>query len=169
MSCLCFRGDVEQLLSHVCDDNQDVESVAVTRYPRREGKNSWGWGLLYGSCLNRLISSCPNVWSLKLNDIHIWCGGFYDNLGILLPKVNRLHLSHSCTLTPKHIKNIATKCCNLAQLGLSGEECYNDDGWEDAYCTLFQQRWRTLTHFQFDASKLRDEAFKVLKYMCVHM
>jgi hypothetical protein len=32
---------------------------------------------------------------------------------------------------------------------------------------LFQQRWRTLTHLQLDASGLRDEVFKVLKYVCV--
>jgi len=94
----------------------------------------------------------------------------YDNLGILLPKLTCLHLSHSHYLTPKQIKNIATKCCNLAQLWLSGEKCYGyKEDWENAYCTLLQKRWRTLYHLQFDASKLSDEAFKVLNYVCMCM
>ena len=167
MSCLCFRGDVERLLIHMCDNNRYVESVAITRCPMPEAIYGFEWGLLNAWCLNRLILSCPKIRSLKFNEIHI-CGDIlYDNLG-MLRKLTCLHLSHSTTLTPKQIKIIANKCCNLAQLWLSGEDhsCYEED-WEDAYCTLFQQRWRTLIHLQFDASKLRDETFKVLKYMYV--
>jgi hypothetical protein len=168
MSCLCFRDDVEQLLSHLCKNNRRVESVAVTRCSKSEVVNSWEWGLLNARCLNRLIKCCPKIRSLKLNNLRIRSDKFYNNLGILLPKLTCLHLSHSHFLTPKQLKNIATKCCNLAELWLSGENCcgYKED-WENAYCTLLQQRWRTLTHLQFDASKLRDEAFKVLKYLCV--
>jgi hypothetical protein len=132
--------------------------------------NSWEWGLLNARCLNRPIKCCPKIRSLKFNDLRIRSDKFYDNLGILLPRLTCLHLSQGHFLTPKQIKNIATKCCNLAQLWLSGENCcgYKED-WENAYCTLFKQRWRTLTHLQFDASKLRDEAFKVLKYLCMYV
>ena len=167
MSCLCFRDDVERLLSHLCKtNNRYLESVAVTRCSKSEVVNSWEWGLLHASCLHRLIKCCPKIRSLKLNDLRIRSDKFYDNLGILLPNLTCLHLSHSHFLTPKQIKNIATKCCNLAELWLSGETCcgLNED-WEDAYCTLFQQRCRTLTHLQFDACKLRDEGFEVLKYI----
>jgi hypothetical protein len=67
------------------------------------------------------------------------------------------------------MKNIASKCYNLAQLSISGETCCGQkEDWEDAYKTLFQQRWRTLIHLQFDASKLTDEAFKVMKYIYCH-
>jgi len=166
MSCFCFRDDVEQLLSHLCKNNQHVESVAVMWCSKSEELNSWEWGLLHAKCLNRLIKRCPKIRSLKLNNIRIYSDKFYDNLGILLPNLTCLHLSHSHFLTPKQIKSIATNCCNLAQLWLSGETCcgFHED-WEDAYCTLFQQRCRTLTHLQFDASRLRDEAFEVLKYI----
>jgi hypothetical protein len=93
---------------------------------------------------------------------------FYRDLGILLPNLTCLHLSHNHFLTPKQIKNIATRCCNLAQLWISGENCCGQkEDWENAYKTLFQQRWRTLTHLQFDASKLTDEVFKVKKYTTV--
>lgn len=160
----CFRDDVEQLLSHVCKTNRCVESVAVTRCSKSEVVNSWEWGLLHARCLNRLIKCCSKIRSLKLNDLRIRSDKFYGNLGILLPKLTCLHLSHSHFLTSKQIKNIAMKCCNLAQLWLSGENCCgHKEEWENAYQTLFQQRCRTLTHLQFDASKLRDEAFKVLK------
>jgi len=168
MSCLCFTDDVEQLLSHLCKINRHVESVAVTRYSKSEVVNSWEWGLLTARCLNRMIKCCQKIWSLKLNDLQIYSDKLYDNLSILLPKLTCLHLSHSHILTPKQVKNIATKCCNPAQLWLSGENCcgYKED-WKNAYCTFFKQRWRTLTHVQFDASKLRDEAFNVLEYLCM--
>jgi hypothetical protein len=91
---------------------------------------------------------------------------FYRDLGILLPNLTCLHLSHNHFLRPNQIKNIATKCYNLAHLSISGETCCGQkEEWEDAYKTLFQQRWRTLTHLQFDASKLTDEVFKVMKYI----
>ena len=168
MSHLCFRDDLQQLLSHLCKIKRHVESVAVTRCSKPEVVNFCEWGLRIARCLNRLIKSCPKIRSLKLNDLLILGYEFYDNLSILLSKLTCLRLSHNYCLTPKHIKNIATKWCNLAQLWLSGTYCYgNKENWENAYCTLLQQCWRTLTHLQFDASKLRDEAFKVLKYMCV--
>ena len=167
MSCLCFRDDVEQLLSHLCKtSNIHVESVAVTQCSKSKVEKLQEWGLLHASCLNRLIKCCPKIWNLKLTDLHIRSDKFYDNLGILLPNLTCLHLSHSHFLTPKQIKNIAIKCCNLAELWLSGEICCGSyEDWEDAYCTLFQQRCRTLTHLHFDACSLRDEAFQVLKYI----
>jgi hypothetical protein len=143
-----------------------VESVEVNQCSKLEVKNKWDWGFLKASCLNSLIKCCPKIWKLKLINLHIQSAKFYDNLGILLPNLTCLHLSHSHYLTPKQIKNIATKCCNLAELCLSEEICCSSyEVWEDAYCTLFQQRRRTLIHLEFDASRLRDEACQVLKYI----
>jgi hypothetical protein len=162
MCCLCFRDDVEQLLTHVCKTNRRVESVAIIRCSKTEVLNSWEWGLLHAWCLNRLIKCCPRIQSLKLNYLHIRSDKFYNDLGILLPKLTCLHLSHSHFLTPKQVTNIAMKCCNLAQFWLSGDKCCGrKEEWENAYKCLFQQRWRTLTHLQFDACKLKDEVFKV--------
>ena len=170
MSCLCFRGDAEQLLSHLCETNRRVESVEVTRCFGVEIVNRRQWLSLSARCLNRLIECCPKIRSLKLKEMWIHYDKFYDNLGILLPKLTCLHLSHSHILTTQHIKNIVTKCCNLAQFCLNGLTCYGcKEEWEDVYCTLLQQRWRTLTHLRFDACKLRDEAFKVLKYLCMYV
>ena len=170
MSCLCFRGDAEQLLSHLCKTNRHVESLEVTRCFEVEIVNCGLWISLSSRCLNRLIKCCPKIRNLKFEEMWIRSDKFYDNLGILLPKLTCLHLSHSHLLTPQRIKNIVTKCCNLAQFCLSGltSRGYKKE-WEDAYCTLLQQHWRTLTHLQFDASKLRDEAFKVLKYLCMYV
>jgi hypothetical protein len=163
--CLCFRSDVEELLSHVCDNNQNVESVTVTRAGSIYCSH---WGFLCADCLNRLIFCCPKIQRLKLNYIHIDNESFYNNLSIRLPKLTWLHLSHNITLKPQHIKIIATDCCNLVQFWLSGKDnLYYYKDWEDAYRTLFQHHWRTLTHLQLDAFGLRDDGFKVLKYVCL--
>lgn len=160
----CFRNDVEELLSQLCRTNQHVESVAIKRCSSSEVVNSWDWALLRARYLNRLTKCCPKIRNLKLNELCIRSDKFYRDLGILLPNLTCLHLSHNHFLTPKHIKNIATKCYGLARLWLSGESCCGQkEEWESAYQTLFQQRWKTLTHLQFDASKLTDEVFKVCK------
>lgn len=160
----CFRDDVEELISQLCTTNRSVESVAVKRCSKSEVLNSWEWALLHARHLNRLIKCCPKIRRLKLNEVCIRSNKFYHDLGILLPNLTCLHLSHNHFLTPKQIKNIATNCHNLAQLWISGENCCGQkEDWESAYKTLFQQRWRTLTHLQFDASKLTDDVFKVMK------
>lgn len=160
----CFRDDVEELISQLCTTNHSVESVAIKRCSKSEVVNSWEWALLHARHLNRLIKCCPKIRRLKLNEVCIRSNKFYHDLGILLPNLTCLHLSHNHFLTPKQIKNVATKCCNLAQLWISGENCCGQkEDWENAYKTLFQQRWRTLTHLQFDASKLTDDVFKVMK------
>ncbi|XP_023704501.1 F-box/LRR-repeat protein 7-like isoform X2 [Cryptotermes secundus] len=163
------RDDVEELISQLCTTNRSVESVAVKRCSKSEVLNSWEWALLHARHLNRLIKCCPKIRRLKLNEVCIRSNKFYHDLGILLPNLTCLHLSHNHFLTPRQIKNIATNCHNLAQLWISGENCCGQkEDWESAYKTLFQQRWRTLTHLQFDASKLTDDVFKELS-LCVNL
>lgn len=162
----CFRDDVEELLSHLCTTNRSVESLVIKRCSKSEVLNSWEWALLHARPLNRLIRCCSKIRCLTLNEVCIRSDKFYRDLGILLPNLTCLHLSHNHFLRPNQIKNIAAKCYNLAHLSISGETCCGQkEEWEDAYKTLFQQRWRTLTHLQFDASKLTDEVFKVMKYI----
>jgi hypothetical protein len=147
--------------------NREVESVAVTGCLKSEAVHFWDWGRLHSRCFNRLITFCPKIQSLKLNDLHISSDRFYDNLGILLPKLTCLHLSHSHILTPKQIKNIATKCCNLAQLWLSEENCCYKENWGECLLHLVPATLEN-PYLQFDFSTLRDEAFNDLS-MCINL
>jgi len=150
--------------------NQHVESVAVTHCFMSEKVNSRNWRLLHESCVNELNECCPNIRSLKLNSLQVDTDEFNDEPVILLPKLTHLHLSHNHYLKPEHMKSIASICSNLAQLWVTGEIFYgNKEDWEDAFCTLLQKCWRTLTHLQFDAFLLRDKAFKVLKYLYMYV
>ncbi|XP_021916289.1 uncharacterized protein LOC110828159 isoform X2 [Zootermopsis nevadensis] len=163
------RDDVDELLCQLCRTNQHVQSVAIKRCTNSEVVNSWDWPLLRARYLNRLIKCCPKIRTLKLNELCIRSDKFFHDLGLLLPNLTCLHLSLNHFLKPKHIKNIATKCCSLARLWLSGECCCGrKEEWENAYQTLFRQRWKTLTHLQFDASKLTDDVFKDLS-LCVNL
>jgi len=152
------------------ETNQHVKSVAVTHCFNSEKVNSRNWRLLHESCVNELIECCPNIRSLKLNSLQVNSDTFNDKSNIPLPNLTHLHLSHNYYLEPKLMMSIASKCCNLTQLWVTGEISHGDtEDWDKAFSTLLQKCWGTLTHLQFDAFLLSDEAFKVLKYLYMYV